>query len=95
MHSFDGSDVQRSGCPEVRQQPLGPEDLNATSGERAADQRPVRVDEAQDTVDRDLATNHLTDDLDLCEDPVDELGAVAGPDDKPFDARAQQSAFDA
>lgn len=46
--------------------------------ERTADERPVGFDDAEHPVDGQFLANDAADDLDLFQDAVDELGAVAG-----------------
>ena len=66
--------------------------MDITCGERAADQRPVCIYEAQDTVHRDLVTDDGADGFDLLQDPVDQLGAVPAADDQALDPWAQEPA---
>lgn len=94
MHTLDIADVQNPGRGKIRDQPLGPQDLNSAGGEGSADKRPVGVDEAQDSVDREVVTDNPADDVDLREHAVNELGAVSDADYQPFHARTQDSAFD-
>src|SRR4051794_9018366 len=62
---------QRADRFQPRIQPLGPQRLDAPGCERAADQRPVGLDEAEHPVDGEIATHDAPHDLDLFNNPVD------------------------
>lgn len=59
---------------------LWPADIDSSSGERAAEERPVRVDETEDAV-HGHGGNELLYKLDLTEHAVDELRVVASHDE--------------
>ena len=85
---------KRAFCLELEVQLLGPEGLNAASGERSSEQGPVGFDKAEHTVDRDVAVEMLSHHGDLLEHSVDEFGAVARTDEQSFDARSEEAAVD-
>lgn len=77
-----------------REELLRPRHLDTARPERAADERPVRFDETQHSVDWDIDANRTFDDLDLLQHAVHELGAVAGADEDLLCSCAQDAAFD-
>src|SRR6478672_740925 len=77
-----------------RVQLLRPLDQHPSSRERAADQRPVRLDEAEDAPDRNVRLEQVTDHLDLVECAVDELGAVPRSDPQALDPGPKDSTLD-
>ena len=70
---------------------LRPHCLHAAGAEGAADEWPVGFDEAEHSVDRDIAVQQAADDVELLEDSVDGPGAVARTDEHSFNARSEDS----
>src|SRR6478735_10727276 len=94
----DDRDVDRAGgrLGDELPEPLGPEDVHAPRPEGAADERPVRPHEAQGAGHRDRrVVDGGTDEVDLLEDAVHELRAVAATDDEDLGPRAEEPALDA
>ncbi len=85
---MSGRDVERSvaGFGEKLDESLRPENVNFAGNERAADQRPVSLDEAERTghgqIPHDIAYQ-----FDLLPHAVDELGAVTATNNNLFDPR--------
>ncbi len=73
---------------ELLREPLRPADLDTSDGERAAEERPVRVDEAERAVHIDRADD-VPDERYLTEHALDELRAVTA-DDELLASRAEQ-----
>ena len=89
-----GRGGQRAFLLQLQVELVGPQGLHASGGERAPDQGPVSVDEAEHATDRYVSVEQSAHYLDLLEHPVDEPGAVARPDEQTLDARPKEAAFD-
>jgi hypothetical protein len=66
---------------QLRVQLLGPQHFDTACREGAAKQRPVRLDEAEDPVDRNYLSNRAIHDVDLFEHTIHQFRAVTGADD--------------
>jgi hypothetical protein len=86
--------VDRTGLVELRIKLPRPQHLDTADPERTADERPVRFDETQDSVDGDMDTNGRLDDLDLLQHSVHQFGAVAGADEELLCSCAEDTALD-
>ncbi|CUR58064.1 hypothetical protein NOCA2480083 [metagenome] len=76
-----GRDVEPPLDPfrEDAREALRPKDVNATGGERAADQRPISLDEAHRTSYRHAADD-LANQVGLLQDALEQLGAASAAD---------------
>lgn len=89
--------AQESGLGQGRLELPRPHHRHVVHGERAADQGPVRVDEAQHAPHRNLRLigQGCADQGDLLAHALHQGGAVASSDVEQFDAGSQQASLDA
>ena len=88
------AEVVRRRRRQTRVELLRPQDLHSAGREGSSDQRPVGVDEAEDAGDRNVVTDDGADEVDLLEDAVDELGAIATTDEQLLRAGTEKTALD-
>lgn len=82
VHSCHRVEAERAGRLPSREEPLGPKDLDAASGEGSTDQRPVSSTKQSPHVDGNLVAHDAAHYADVLALPVNNLGAVAGTDQK-------------
>ena len=96
MRSSDVGGVQRPGRTDHPGGEAGPHHIEVADLERAADHRPIGVDEVQHASDgnvRRAATDECSPhQVDLPSDAVQEIGPVPAADDQPLDPRPEHSA---
>jgi hypothetical protein len=84
-------DLERHRRRQKRVEPFRPEDLDPAGREGPADQRPIRVDEAEDALYRNVVTDDGTHEADLLKDAADELGAIPATDEQLLGAQTEEA----
>lgn len=68
--------------------------MDTARGEGAANERPVRLHEAERAHDRDVLADRLVNQVDLLQHAIDHLGAVASTDEQLLDPWPEDATLD-